>query len=170
MDVGNLGISGAVTLILWAKPDSIANDDRLISNTDGPTNPAFTTRFQNGGVEVWSSAWKSVIAKVDNNQWGHYAFVFADAGKVADVTGYYNGVKGDTVSDSYTFTNIGIGANFLDAHGQYFSGLLDEVAFFNVALTSDDIKFLMNKGFKSALAVSPAGKLATSWGSLKAQY
>ncbi|MDE0686272.1 MAG: hypothetical protein OXI63_25375, partial [Candidatus Poribacteria bacterium] len=28
--VGNLGLSGAVTLILWAKPSDVADDDRLI--------------------------------------------------------------------------------------------------------------------------------------------
>ena len=33
--VGDLGLSGTVTLILWAKPNSIANDDRLISNISG---------------------------------------------------------------------------------------------------------------------------------------
>ena len=163
--VGDLGLSGAVTLILWANPNDAVDDDRLISNISGPTNPAFTTRFQGGAVEVWSSAWKPVIPKFDNDKWGHYAFVFDGEG---NVTGYYNGKEGDTVADSYTFTEIGIGANFLDQWGQYFSGLFDEIAFFDVALTEADIKTLMTKGFKSALAVYPAGKLTTTWGNMKA--
>ena len=163
--VGDLGLSGAVTLILWANPNDAVDDDRLISNISGPTNPAFTTRFQGGAVEVWSSAWKPVIPKFDNDKWGHYAFVFDGEG---NVTGYYNGKEGDTVADSYTFTEIGIGANFLDQWGQYFSGLFDEIAFFDVALTEADIKTLMTKGFKSSLAVYPAGKLTTTWGNMKA--
>ena len=168
--VEKMDLSGTVTLILWAKPNSIANDDRLISNISGPTNPAFTTRFQNGGVEIWSTAWKPVIPKIDNNQWGHYAFVFDNAGNVAaNVTGYYNGKKGSTVADAYVFTDIGIGANFLDQWGQYFSGIFDEIAFFNVALTEADINILMTKGLKSALAVYAAGKLATTWGYIKAR-
>ncbi len=171
VDVGNLGLSGAVTLVFWAKPDSAINDDRLISNTTGLTNPAFTIRFQGGGVEVWSTAWKQVIAKFDNNKWGHYAFVFDDSGgPVGNATGYYNGVEGSTVSDPYIFTDIGIGANFLDTWGQYFKGVLDGVAFFNIALTHDDINNVMTKGLKSAAAVSPTGKLATNWGTIKAQY
>ena len=165
--VGDLGLSGAVTLILWANPNDAVDDDRLISNISGPTNPAFTTRFQGGAVEVWSSAWKPVIPKFDNDKWGHYAFVFDGEG---NVTGYYNGKEGDTVADSYTFTEIGIGANFLDQWGQYFSGLFDEIAFFDVALTEADIKTLMTKGFKSALAVYPAGKLTTTWGNIKAGH
>ena len=163
--VGNLGLAGAVTLVLWANPSDAADDDRLISNISGPTNPAFTTRFQGGAVEVWSSAWKPVIPDFDDNKWGHYAFVFDGEG---NVTGYYNGKEGDTVADSYTFTEIGIGANFLDQWGQYFSGQFDEIAFFSVALTEDDIGVLVTKGLKSALAVYPAGKLATTWGNIKA--
>ena len=162
--VGDLGLSGAVTLVLWANPSDAADDDRLISNISGPTNPAFTTRFQSGAVEVWSSAWKPVIPDFDDNKWGHYAFVFDGEG---NVTGYYNGKEGDTVADSYTFTDIGIGANFLDQWGQYFSGQFDEIAFFSVALTKDDIEVLVTKGLKSALAVYPAGKLATTWGNIK---
>ena len=162
--VGDLGLSGTVTLILWAKPNSIANDDRLISNISGPTNPAFTTRFQNGGVEIWSTAWKPVIPEVKNNQWGHYAFVFDGAG---NVTGYYNGKEGSTVADAYVFTEIGIGANFLDQWGQYFLGIFDEIAFFNVALSEADINVLMTKGFESALVVYPASKLTTTWGNIK---
>ena len=162
--VGDLGLSGEITLILWANPSDAADDDRLISNISGPTNPAFTTRFQGGAVEIWSSAWKPVIPEFDDNKWGHYAFVFDGEG---NVTGYYNGKEGDTVADSYTFTEIGIGANFLDQWGQYFSGQFDEIAFFSVALTENDIETLMTKGFKSALAVYPAGKLATTWGNIK---
>ena len=163
--VGDLGLSGEVTLILWANPNDAVGDDRLISNISGPTNPAFTTRFQNDAVEVWSSAWKPVIPEFDNNKWGHYAFVFDGEG---NVTGYYNGKEGNTVADSYTFTDIGIGANFLDQWGQYFSGLFDEIAFFDVALTDADIKTIMTKGLKSALAVYPASKLTTTWGNIKA--
>ena len=68
------------------------------------------------------------------------------------------------------FSLIGIGAHFIENWGQYFTGLLDDVAFFDVTLTAADIKNIMNKGLKISLAVSAAGQLATSWGSLKAQY
>ncbi|MDE0689509.1 MAG: LamG domain-containing protein [Candidatus Poribacteria bacterium] len=162
--VGDLGLDGEVTLVLWANPRDAANDDRLISNISGPTNPAFTTRYQGETVEIWSSAWKPVIPEFDDNKWGHYAFVFDGEG---NVTGYYNGTEGETVADTYTFTEIGIGANFLDQWGQYFSGRFDEIAFFSVALTEDDIKVVMTKGLKSALAVYPAGKLTTTWGNIK---
>ena len=162
--VGDLGLSGTVTLTLWANPSDAADDDRLISNLSGPTNPAFSIRFQSGAVDIWGTAWKPVIPKFDDNKWGHYAFVLDGEG---NATGYYNGKEEDTVVDTYIFTDIGIGATFLHQWGQYFSGQFDEIAFFDVALTEDDIKILMTRGLKSALAVYPAGKLATTWGNIK---
>ena len=162
--VGNLGLAGEVTLVLWAKPSDVADDDRLISNLSGPTNPAFAIRFQSGAVDIWGKAWKPVIPKFDENKWGHYAFVLDDEG---NATGYYNGKEEVTVTDTYIFTDIGIGATFLHQWGQYYSGQFDEIAFFSVALTEAHIKTLMTKGLKSTLAVYPAGKLTTTWGNIK---
>jgi len=171
VNVGNLGLKGPVTLVFWAKPVGAKNDDRLISNINGPAVPAFTIRFMPPKVEIWSSTWIPIIEKFDDNKWGHYAFVFKNTGGgKEDVTGYYNGNKGLKVQDNYAFTNIGIGAHFIENWGQYFTGLLDDVAFFDLTLTAVDIKNIMNKGLKISLAVSAAGQLATSWGSLKAQY
>ena len=90
--------------------------------------------------------------KFDENKWGHYAFVLDDEG---NATGYYNGKEEVTVADTYIFTDIGIGATFLHQWGQYYSGQFDEIAFFDVALTEDEIKTLMTRGLKSALAVYP---------------
>ncbi len=57
-----------------------------------------------------------------------------------------------------------------DGSGEYYNGLIDEFAIFNVALTEDDIKTIMDKGLARALgiaAVSPSGKLTATWGSIK---
>ena len=171
VNVGNLDLKGPVTLVFWANPSGAKPDDRVISNINGPAAPAFTIRFAPPKVEIWSSSWQAVIEKFDDNKWGHYAFVFKETGGgKEDVTGYYNGKEGLTVQDNYAFTDIGIGAHFIGQWGQYFTGLLDDVAFFDVMLTAADIKGVMNKGLKTSLAVSSAGKLATSWGGLKAQY
>ena len=50
-----------------------------------------------------------------------------------------------------------------------FSGLIDEVAIFNVALTEADIKTIMTKGLEGLSAVSPSGKLTKIWGDIKQQ-
>ena len=56
-----------------------------------------------------------------------------------------------------------------DGYQQHFNGILDEIAIFNIALTEDDIKTIMTEGLERTLAVSPAGKLSTTWASIKAQ-
>lgn len=48
------------------------------------------------------------------------------------------------------------------------SGLMDELLIFNTTLPIDDVKSLM-RGYAGATAVSPAGKLTTTWGDIKQQ-
>ena len=45
--------------------------------------------------------------------------------------------------------------------------LIDEVVIFNEALGAKEIKSFMESGLERALAVSPQGRLATTWGILK---
>ncbi len=61
---------------------------------------------------------------------------------------------------------IGDGSN----GGHQCEGLLDEVALFDVPLSQDDIKAIMNDGLERTtgfLAVEPESKLTTIWGKLK---
>ena len=51
--------------------------------------------------------------------------------------------------------------------GWDFSGVLDEIAIFNVALSEDDLNTVMADGLEKALAVSPIGRLTTTWGNIK---
>ena len=167
-DLG-LAPAGAATLVFWAKPENAKVDDRLISALTGAAVPGFSLRFAPPKVEFWGSSWQPVIEKFDDKKWGHYALTLD--GK-ANVTGYYNGEKGLTLANhKYAIPpTLSIGAPFQLIWGQHYKGLMDEVAFFNVMLTAADIKGVMNKGLKTSLAVSSAGKLATSWGGLKGQY
>ena len=52
----------------------------------------------------------------------------------------------------------------------HFNGAIDEVAVFKVALTENDVKRITDKGLERALgmtAVSPSGKLTTTWSTIK---
>ena len=51
--------------------------------------------------------------------------------------------------------------------GWDFSGVLDEIAIFNAALSEDDLTTIMEKGLEKALDVSPVGRLTTTWGNIK---
>ena len=54
----------------------------------------------------------------------------------------------------------------LGDHTLFFAGKIDEVAIFDVALNESDIKNIMTNGMA---AVSPTGKLTTTWSSIKTQ-
>jgi hypothetical protein len=51
---------------------------------------------------------------------------------------------------------------------QWLTGTIDDVGFFNVALTEDDINTIMNNGIKGA-AVQAQGKLPITWSTIKNQ-
>jgi hypothetical protein len=53
--------------------------------------------------------------------------------------------------------------------GQFFPGIVDEVAIFNTALDDDDIETLTTDGLEKVLGVEPSDKLATTWAGIKAQ-
>ena len=74
------------------------------------------------------------------------------------------------VSGSMPLTDlaVNVGKRVEESVWYFFSGDIDEVAIFNVALPEDDIKSLMN-GLTNVIAVSPLGKAATTWGTLKAK-
>jgi len=58
------------------------------------------------------------------------------------------------------------------SHGvsSLFNGFIDEVAYFNEALSQEDIQLIMNEGLEKAVnitAVSSANKIAITWGGVK---
>jgi hypothetical protein len=54
-----------------------------------------------------------------------------------------------------------------DGDGDCYGGIIDDVAIFNAVLTEDDILTIMNKGLEGMTAVSPSGKLASTWADIK---
>ncbi len=52
---------------------------------------------------------------------------------------------------------------------QWINGTIDEVAFFNVALSEDDINSIMKNGLSRAFAVRAQGKLPITWATIKSE-
>ena len=85
-------------------------------------------------------------------------------------------VNGETVADlkvgKPTFTQNNDGGSiwltrWKGGAGWDFKGVLDEVAIFNAPLSEDDLATIMEDGLEKALAVSPVGRLTTTWGNIK---
>jgi hypothetical protein len=64
--------------------------------------------------------------------------------------------------------NTGRVLQIADGDGDCYGGIIDEVALFNVVLTEDDIKNIMDIGLAASMvAVEPSGKLTTTWAAIK---
>ena len=109
----------------------------------------------NGTINVSDDEWHFIAAVAD-----------ADSGMISlwvdgemDLEGALNTTGGYGTSEGVF--HIGRHAN------RYTTGIIDEVALFNVALSEDDLQSIMNDGLVNLTAVEATGKLATTWGNVK---
>ena len=103
---------------------------------------------------------------IEANKWVHFAGTYDSAS--GDIKTYIDGEETHAASGSGKLSNnwgvsAGIGHH---KNGRWFNGLLDEYYIFGRALPVDEIMSVMNG---ELLAVEPADKLTTTWGSLKSQ-
>lgn len=157
------------TYLLWVKPTANppGNHTRLIERGwHNPTIQIGTNDFYGSivvnedqassnvrGGEWQQDEWSFVTITHD----GDLLKLYVDSELVAD--------KAMGKADKTTDAEIRFGA--YSKTGWDFTGVLDEVGVFNVALSENDIKSIMNNGLEEALAVTAVGKLAETWGNIK---
>ena len=97
------------------------------------------------------------------------------------IAGTYDGKKvnvyvdGELEASNAAAGPFKTGAKYIgsrDDKQEAYTGLIDEIAFFNVALSENDVKAIADSGLSVVLgfaAVSPQAKLATAWAKLKSE-
>ena len=181
VDCGNaesLNITTTITVMGWVKPDKALGLDgwqRFASRGEyntgwmiGITNagkPDLTVTNAGGGfVTMYGKTtlelgkWYHIAGVVDSD--ARLVYIFLDGTLDNDPMEHSGEMMNPNVPTTIGKSGV--------AHVYDFHGIIDEVAIFNVALTEDDIKSIMTKGLKSVSAVSPAGKLASVWSTIKA--
>jgi len=122
----------------------------------------------NGYIAIGGTHQHVYAENTPKNEWVHVAFVWGgETGKL-----YFNGKESGeaTISGSMDQTpgkGFTIARRGADNASQYFPGSIDDVGIFNVALTVNEINDIMSKGLAGITAVSPSGKLATTWSEIK---
>jgi len=114
----------------------------------------------NINFRVWQGAAWATEAAVADGEWHHIALVVeTGVGQTAYVDGDVIGTNAYDHSDFDWQKRVWIGFSN-DAGSQYFTGLIDDAAYIEAALTADEVVNLIT-------AVEPAGKVATTWSSIK---
>jgi len=142
--------------VIWSDVAGTANDfvfallDKKLSFFCG--NPDTSVNSDN---DVVTGDWVHIAATRDLNK--------------GEIAIYINGKKDKSIAHGNkgplnALPTIAIGGNVLD--NRYYTGLIDEVKIFDVALTEAEIQ----KASSSLAAVDARSKLATTWASLKAVY
>ena len=170
-----------ITIAAWINPAERVNDARILDKgvdgdpyhayslqiSDNPDNTDKDTKLQFRSSIGGKKPWVGSDAEIPLNTWTHVAATY-DGTRTAI---YINGKLEKAVDASGELlkneNDIYIGDyQFSDRH---FSGLLDEVLLFNVALSEEDISSLMNGYNSGVAAVYSLDKLTTTWGVIKHQ-
>ena len=164
---------------LWAKVEATGNyqavliktADCQLENYSGyiyAGRKVFWTRFTSGGPTQWGFQQFGTTIVTDN-EWHHLAGTY----DMESVKSYIDGVvEADAPFSGEPDLSPGP-LNIGDCPGFPYpvKGIMDDVGLFNVALTEDEIRSIMNDGLReTATAVSISYKLVTVWGDIKAQY
>jgi len=169
----SLEINDEITIVVWAKGSPQASYPRIMGKRTAvgleiqvhPNEATVAIRIDTTATVNWLQR----LQILDGN-WHHVAYVL-DKG---NAKGYKDGVK--AMEGNYPHgkgfasqDKLLIGAAL--PGNLFFRGILDEFAIFNKALDVDDIADIMNEGLAEAIgigaAVSPSGKLTTTWADLK---
>ena len=110
----------------------------------------------NGTSEVADDKWHFIAAVADASK--GKSSIWIDGKKEAEAD--FNKNSGYGTNDGV----VAIGRHY----DRYTKGIIDDVGLFNVALTSDDIKTIMDAGLGGvSTAVSNLNKLAITWGEIR---
>ena len=126
-----------------------------IGNSAIPNQLGFYLAFADGSNTGWNG-----VFEPENDVWYHTAVSYDGT----SVNLYVDGKEVASRKD-WSKKEVNQGISRIGGHaagGDCFEGIIDEVAIYNVALSLEDIKSSMTPS-----AVSPAGKISTTWASIK---
>jgi acyl-CoA thioesterase-1 len=169
LDGGNINLSsssggGEVTVSMWLNPDALDGDKRIIGQLSGATSQAGAVGIGQtagaGGLWVWDGTGFGLLTNagaLSVGSWQHFSLVWNSG----QVTAYLNGVAQLTATANFDFGagngNFGVAAKFVGTYGDGFDGQIDDVAIFDVALSSQEVLALYQQSPAPVIStLSPA--------------
>ena len=160
---------GDVTLALWFKLEQDVNATAVIQHDQDGTGRVWMETNAKEIVNWIGHGKNSSGINADVDRWYHYAVVIKAEDQTIQM--YIDGQEEGPPANKALENSRGgfrLGSHKSDGQSPWF-GLLDDVALFKKALSSDEIQELMTKGILGTLAVDSSGKLSTTWGRLKGE-
>jgi|14BtaG_2_1085337.scaffolds.fasta_scaffold10543_3 hypothetical protein len=170
-DFVNLGSSSdfdsvsAFTISAWIKADSFSGYPMILAKTYSTTGKAFQFYIDESTskptLAVNFSGFSSSTNAISTGVWTHVAVTWTSG--TGAVAFYINGSASGTATGSTSITtntdDCCIGAKPAGGgFSNYFNGLIDEVSFFNSALSASDVTSIYNSGVPADLSsYSPVG-------------
>ncbi|MFP9100920.1 LamG-like jellyroll fold domain-containing protein, partial [Flavobacterium sp. RHBU_24] len=145
-DTSPILISGSYTVEAWAKPSTTSGTLSIVSSRNA--GASFDFKLTGGNVihgdigtgSSWLTTTADAIYTYTANQWLHIAYVVTPTGYTIYVNGQQ--VSTNTFSGTPLFINttsiLDIGS--LGGYAEFFTGSIDEVKIYNVALTQGQIQ------------------------------
>ena len=130
-------------------------------NGENSTQAAFHIRIANGGAKL-----EVLGDELPTKEWVHLVGTWDGAQLHVYVNGKLQNSEDAKGPPWASPEEVYIGADPGCGKRCQWNGIIDEVVIFDVTLTDDDVVKL-GAGIEGALAVEAAGKIATTWGSLK---
>jgi len=193
----SLAMTDTVTIVAWVHPYSYGQSGKKELDAGSGLSANIISKMESAGSYIGPFWWEyrnngqvnayfaaaapagtyltPTIPKLIVDKWSHIAATFDTDTGIANV--YLDGVVAQTATNK-GFGQLKAGVEFVIGtgkgggdYGKPFDGMMDEVAIFHTALDQDDVEDIMNNGLERALglaAVSPAGRLATTWAEIKA--
>ena len=161
------------TISAWIKTEPTGLWQTVIGKEPVAGNPRNYGIFVAGNTKLLgvnyttAGAWKTAFSKTvaADGKWHHVAATFDGTFLRAYFDGVMEGETKTEIPPDHNTEPVRIG-RWGNPRGDYWAGVLDEVAMFNQALTEDEIQDI-TMDMRAALAVEASGKLAVTWGTLK---
>jgi hypothetical protein len=181
VEVPGLGLVGPtteVTIVTWGHLPEARNQDMFTFDPLVGDN-RITIHLPWDNTVIWQhgtdqhAAW-APLPQEAVGKWTHWAFVGSAKQNFLKILrdGELFTIREDEPTAKPAFRASDQTWSIAGRKGLSYAGAIDEVALFNIALGDEDIKRIMDEGLEGAIfgaAVSPLGKLATTWSRIKAQ-
>ena len=175
VEVGDIGVYEQITFCVWAMCTGRVGAFRVIFANNGFSDQDLHHQLRPANDFVWAvggnanNLFSNIV--IDNSEIGNWHHIATVHDSSDSSRNYYIDGEPDA-GDQNGSMSVKVGPARIgawDSGDRGWEGLLDEIIIFDTILEQEDIQAIMNNGLAGVLSVESTGKLATRWGSIKAQ-